>query len=213
MQDLKSRHKLYIIALPLIIAYLIFFGACLNDPPRRIAPRAVKGVLDLSDWDFKNDGPVDLSGEWEFYWQQHLVPQDFSAKTAGRETGFIEVPGYWKGYELDGKKLPGYGYVTYRLNIVLNKQHEPMALRTVEIANAYTIFVNGQRVGSLGQAGKNRETTVPQQYPQILDFAPKTNQMELILHVSNFHHRRGGIWEVIQLGRESDMRKAQEKRL
>jgi PAS domain S-box-containing protein len=200
-------------ALPLIIAYLIFFSACLNDSPRRIAPKAVKGVLDLSDWDFKNDGPVDLSGEWEFYWQQHLVPQDFSAKTAGREKGFIEVPGYWKGYELDGKKLPGYGYVTYRLNIVLNKQHEPMALRTVEIANAHTIFVNGQRVGSLGQAGKNRETTVPQQYPQIFDFAPKTNQMEIILHVSNFHHRRGGIWEVIQLGKESDMRKAQEKRL
>ena len=213
MQHLKIRHKLYIIALPFIIAYLIFFSACLNDSPGRIAPRAVKGVLDLSDWDFKNDGPVDLSGEWEFFWQQHLVPQDFTPKTAGRKTGFIEVPGYWKGYEFDGKKLPGYGYVTYRLNIVLNKQHEPMALRTVEISNAYSIYVNGQTVGSLGQAGKNRETTVPQQYPQILDFAFKTNQMELVLHVSNFHHRRGGIWEVIQLGREKDLRAAQERRL
>jgi PAS domain S-box-containing protein len=213
MKNINSRHKLYLITLPFIIAYLIFFSACLNESPRRIAPKAVKGVLDLTDWDFKNDGAVDLSGEWEFYWQQHLMPQDFTPKTANRKIEFIEIPGYWKGYELDGKKLPGYGYVTYRLVILLNKQHEPMALRTVEISNAYSIFVNGQRIGSLGQAGKNRETTVPQQYPQILDFASKTNQMELILHVSNFHHRRGGIWEVIQLGRERDMRKAQEKRL
>nr|NIS14937.1 PAS domain S-box protein [candidate division Zixibacteria bacterium] len=37
--------------------------------------------------------------------------------------------------------------------------------------------------------------------------------MEIIFQVSNFHHRRGGIWEVIQLGRERDMRKAQERRL
>ncbi|MEJ2729371.1 MAG: 7TM-DISM domain-containing protein, partial [Deltaproteobacteria bacterium] len=207
------RYNLRIVALSLIIAYLIFFSACLNDSTRRIAPRAVKGVLDLTDWDFKRDGPVDLSGEWEFYWQQHLKPQDFTSKTAIHKTGFIEVPGYWKDYELDGKKLPGHGFASYRLNVKLNQQPKSLALRTVEISNAYTIYVNGQKVGSLGQAGENRETTIPQQYPQIFDFTPKTNKMEITINVSNFHHRRGGIWEVIQLGREKDIRQAQDKRL
>jgi PAS domain S-box-containing protein len=213
MQDLKSRHKLYIIALPFMMAYLIFFSACLNDSPQRIPPKAVKGVLDLSDWDLKKDGPVDLVGEYEFYWMQHRMPQDFSKTPPGGKTEFIEVPGYWNGLKLGNKALPGHGYVTYRLNVVLKKQKEPLALRTVEIANAYTIFVNGQRVGSLGQAGKNRETTFPRQFPQIVAFAHKTNQMEIIIQVSNFHHRRGGIWEVIQLGREKDLRKARERRL
>jgi PAS domain S-box-containing protein len=213
MQDLKSRHKLYIIALPFMMAYLIFFSACLNDSPQRIPPKAVKGVLDLSDWDLKKDGPVDLVGEYEFYWMQHRMPQDFSKTPPGGKTEFIEVPGYWNGLKLGNKELPGHGYVTYRLNVVLKKQNEPLALRTVEIANAYTIFVNGQRVGSLGQAGKNRETTFPRQFPQIVAFAHKTNQMEIIIQVSNFHHRRGGIWEVIQLGREKDLRKARERRL
>ena len=213
MQHLKNRHNLYITALPLIIAYLIFFSACLNDSHRRIPPKAVKGVLDLSDWDLKTDGPVDLIGEYEFYWMQHLLPEDFSKTAPKEKTEFIKVPGYWNGYKLGGKELPGHGFVTYRLNVVLNKQKEPLALRTVEISNAYTIFVNGQRVGSLGQAGKNRETTVPRQVPQIFAFAHKTNQMEIIIQVSNFHHRRGGIWEVIQLGREKDLRKAQDRRL
>ncbi len=213
MQDLKSRHKLYIIALPLITAYLIFFSACLNDSARRIPPQAVNGVLDLSDWDLKEDGPVDLIGEYEFYWMQHLMPEDFSKTNPSKKTEFIKVPGYWNGYKLGGKELPGHGYVTYRLNVVLNKQKEPLALRTVEIANAHTIYVNGQKVGFLGQAGKNRETTVPRQYPQIVDFAHETNNMEIIIQVSNFHHRRGGVWEVIQLGIEKDLRKAREKRL
>jgi PAS domain S-box-containing protein len=213
MPYLKSRHNLYIIALPFTIAYLIFFSACLNDFPRKIAPTAVKGVLDLTNWDFKKDGPVDLNGEWEFYWMQLLTPEDFTQTTPTRKTAFIKVPRYWKGYELEGKKLPGYGYVTYRLKIVIDKPKGSFALRTVEISNAYTIFVNGQEIDSLGQAGINRETTVPQQFPQIFDFEPHSNQIELIIQVSNFHHRRGGVWEVIQLGREKDIREAQEKRL
>ena len=213
MPYLKSRHNLYIIALPFIIAYLIFFSACLNDSPRRIAPRAIKGVLDLTDWDFKKDGPIDLNGEWEFYWMQHLTPVDFTQKTPARKKAFIKVPRYWKGYELEGKKLPGYGYATYRLKIVIDKPEGSFALRTVEISNAYTIYVNGQEIDSLGQAGINRETTVPQQFPQIFDFEPHSDQIQLIIQVSNFHHRRGGIWEVIQLGREKDIRNAQEKRL
>ena len=213
MQQLKRRHNLFLIALPLIIAYLGLFSACRNDSPRRIPPKAVKGVLDLSGWDLKKDGPVDLIGEYQFYWMQHLMPDEFSKIISDGKTKFIKVPGYWKDYKLAGKELTGHGYATYRLDVVLNKQKEPLALRTVEISNAYVIYVNGQRVGSLGSPGKNLKTTVPQQYPQIIDFAHTTNQLEIIIQVSNFHHRRGGIWEVIQLGREKDIRKAQEKRL
>jgi PAS domain S-box-containing protein len=213
MPHLEKRNSPYLIALPIIIACLIFFSACLNDSPRRIPPRAIKGVLDLSNWDLKNDGPVDLVGEYEFYWMQHLLPENFSETTPSEKTEFITVPGYWNGYKLAGKELPGHGYATYRLNVIIDKQEEPLALRTVEISNAYTIYANGQRVSSMGQAGKNRETTIPRQVPQIVAFAHKTNQMEIIVQVSNFHHRRGGIWEVIQLGKEKDIRKAWVRRL
>ena len=210
---LKDRNNLTIITLTFIFAYLIFFTACLDDSPRRIPPRAVNGILDLSDWDLKKDGPVDLVGEYEFYWMQHLTPEDFSKTTPGEKAEFIKVPGYWAGHQLGAKELPGQGYVTYRLTVILNKQKESLALRTVEISNAYIIFVNGQKVGSLGIPGNSFETTVPRQFPQIFDIAHRTNQMEIIIQVSNFHHRRGGIWEIIQLGREKDMRKAQSKRL
>jgi len=213
MQDLKSRHKLYIIALPLIISYLIFFSACLNDSPRRIPPKAVNGVLDLTDWDFKRDGPVDLNGEYEFYWSRHLSPSDFLKAPLPERTGFIKVPGYWKDDTFNGKKFPGKGYVTYRLNILLNEQKEPLSLRSLEISTAYNFYINGQKAGALGIAGENFETTIPRQLPQIVDYELKTNQMEIIFQVSNFHHRRGGLWEVIQLGRKKDILKVQERRL
>ena len=67
MTQNKMRYNLRIIVLSLITAYLIFFSACLNDSRQRIAPRAVKGVLDLTDWDFKTNGTVDLSGTFELF--------------------------------------------------------------------------------------------------------------------------------------------------
>ena len=51
----------------------MFFTACRNDTPRRNPPKAIKGVLDLRKWDLKADGPVNLTGEYEFYWMQHLT--------------------------------------------------------------------------------------------------------------------------------------------
>ncbi len=211
----KRKRNSNLITFFYLITFLIIFSACLNDSPRRIPPKAVKGVLDLVDWDFSKDGPVNLSGEWEFYWQQHLIPQDFITRVPYFKTEFIEVPRYWTGYQLGEKKLPGYGYATYRLNILLNKQKAPLSLRAVDISNAYRMYVNGQMVNALGQAGKDRETTAPQEVLQIIDIdlASDTKKMELIFQVSNFHHRRGGIWEIIRLGKEKDIRRAWEKML
>ncbi|MDJ0987868.1 MAG: hypothetical protein QNJ26_20160, partial [Desulfobacterales bacterium] len=77
MLGINLRQNSRLIALSLIIAYLVFFSACRNDSPRQIAPKVVNGTLDLSDWDLSADGPLNLVGEYEFYWNQHLSPSDF----------------------------------------------------------------------------------------------------------------------------------------
>jgi PAS domain S-box-containing protein len=214
MPQSKTKLNLRIIALSLIIAYLIFFSACLNDSPRKIAPRAVKGVLDLTDWDFKYDGPVGLIGEYEFYWKQHLSPSDFSKAPVPEKTGFIELPGYWKDEEIEGVKHPADGYATYRLNIRLKDQKERLALRIMEVSVAYSLYINGKYATSLGIAGEKRETTVPRQLYRVVDFEPETKRIELIMQVSNFHHRRGGgPWEVIKLGTENEIREISERRI
>jgi PAS domain S-box-containing protein len=213
MQNLIMRYSLLRYFLVFIIFPLPFLAACSHDFPERISPKAVKGVLDLTDWDFKRDGSVELSGECEFYWMKHLKPLDFSKATLPQKTGFIKVPGYWNGYEVKGKALPGNGYATYRLRILLNAQKETLALKILSMGTAYTLFLNDQRISSVGIAGNNRETTVPRYFPQVLDFNLETNQMEITFQISNFHHRRGGLWEVIQLGEEEEIQKIREKRL
>lgn len=107
MPQFKIKYNPSIIALSLIIAYLIFLSACLNDSPRRIPPKAVKGVIDLSDWDFNKDGPVDLNGEYEFYWMQHLMPDDFSITTPSQNGDSSECPRIGLVMNWKARNFPG----------------------------------------------------------------------------------------------------------
>jgi PAS domain S-box-containing protein len=204
---------IYKSVLILLIFQLSFFSACRKYHPQEISPEAANGVLDLTDWDFNKDGPVKLKGEWEFYWQQHLGPDELLKPTAPQKIGSMQVPDYWNNYEINGVKLPGEGYATYRLTVLLDQQEKPLALRLMEISTAYTLFVNGKNLTSSGVIGPSRDATTPKWCRQVVDFEPYADYLEIVLHVSNFHHKKGGVWEAIELGRESDLRQSQGKRL
>ncbi len=198
----------------LAVISLSILAGCGQFVPHKDQPRAIKGVLDLSNWDFEKDGPVELSGEYEFYWQQHLASESFSHAKPPKRSGFIKVPGYWKGYELNGTKLPGAGYATYRLTVLLKDSlSSKLAFKFLDMGTAYTVFANGEKILSVGMAGVTSGTTVPRYFPQVVDFAPDSNAVELIYLVSNFHHTRGGAWETICLGTREQINNARERRL
>ncbi|MCP4131103.1 MAG: hypothetical protein GY754_08995 [bacterium] len=76
------------------------------------------GVLDLRGWDLEKDGPVNLRGGWEFYWQQLFTgkKRNIFERTANAEkiegTGLglaiskrlIELQGGSMGFESKCKK-------------------------------------------------------------------------------------------------------------
>jgi PAS domain S-box-containing protein len=213
MGKLIIRIKLISLLIVLIVINLTFFIACRKDSTAKIPPKAINGVLDLKYWDLKNDGPIDLTGEWEFYWDKHLSPKDFSKSNPPEKTGLMSVPGCWNGYLYEGKPLSGDGYATYRLKVLMNYQNGSFALNLLDIGTAFTVYVNGEKLSFAGVAGKTYETTVPDFFPEASDFISEANQVEIILQVSNFHHRLGGPWEVIRLGREKEIRKIRERSL
>ncbi len=174
------------------------------------APQAEKGIIDLTDWDLARDGPLNLSGEWEFYWEQLLGPDDFGTNLPSR-TGFIELPASWNGYVVNGVPLSGSGYATYRLKILLNDPDLALALKVPEFETAYVLYIDGKKVSSNGVVGKTPSTMRPQWMPQVADFSVEQSQVEVILQISNFHHRKGGAGQIIQLGTEKQIREIRDK--
>ena len=79
------------------------------------APKPVKGILDLSGWDFSNGRPS-LTGDWEFYWNELYTYSDFQDLNADVEQE-VYVPKTWNSYEQNGTDLPDFGYATYRLKV------------------------------------------------------------------------------------------------
>jgi PAS domain S-box-containing protein len=203
-----------VIFIPLLIAAnFIFITSCQYSSEGKFSPKATNGILDLKNWDFEKNGPVDLSGEWEFYWNKHLTPADFTHHNSMEKTGLINVPGCWNGYILDGKPLSGDGYATYRLKILMSDQKGSFAFNKLDIGTAFSIYVNGKKISSAGVAGQSVETTAPYFHQDVSAFTSEKNIVDILLQVSNFHHRLGGLWEVIRLGKEKNIRNIREKRL
>ncbi len=170
------------------------------------SPEAKNGVLDLHQWNFDQDGPVELTGEWEFYWSAHLAPEDFADSAKPQTTGLIKMPSVWNGYAVAGKKLTGDGFATLRLKVILGDGPNSMALKIMELMTACTVYVNGKTVATVGYPGRDKQSSIPDWRPLVLDFDTTANPLEVILHISNFHHREGGIDRPILLGEESQIR-------
>ena len=170
------------------------------------SPEAQNGVLDLRQWNFDKDGPVELTGEREFYWSAHLAPEDFADPAKPQKTGLIKVPSVWNGYPVAGKKLTGNGFATLRLKVLLDDAPSSMALKILELMTAGTVYINGKTVATVGSPGRDLESNIPDWRPLVYNFETGTNTLEVIFHISNFHHKEGGIHKPILLGEESQIR-------
>ncbi len=213
MQNLKTNNPFIRLLIVFIIFNSVFFTSCRKDSKSKIPPEAINGVLNLHNWDLEKDGPVDLKGEWDFYWNKQLKPEDFTKINSPVKTGLMRFPGVWNGYLINGEKLSGDGFATYRLKIMMNDQMGALAFKLLDMGTTYSLYVNGEKISYAGVTGKTSETTAPMYFPKISNFISESNQIEIILHISNFHHRLGGPWEVIRFGRERDIREIREKSL
>ena len=207
------RTHLYLWLVVLIYSNLCVVSIGFGEDVKKEGPQAVQGVLDLTAWNFDQDGPAELNGEYEFYWQQHLSPTEFLAEPPPVKTAFITVPGFWKGLDVKGRPLPGDGYATYRLKVLVKDRGERLALKLFDFGTAFAMYLNGEKACMVGVPGQTAETTVPRYYTQVVELTSLEKKIDIVFQVSNFHHRRGGLWHVVTLGLEKDIRALTEKRI
>ncbi|MCF7808744.1 MAG: diguanylate cyclase [Candidatus Marinimicrobia bacterium] len=152
------------------------------------------GVLDLRDYKFES--PINLDGEWRFIWQDSMAssdpdPSDFI---------LIDVPDAWNGYEYKDQTIPGKGYGTYLLTILLPQRISDYALDFATIGTAYNVYVNDQLISGVGIFSRGEEFALPEYKTRGLDIGEHSGQIKLRIDVSNYHHRLGGLWESVSLG-------------
>ena len=171
------------------------------------APIASRGMLDLTHWDFAEDGVAKLDGEWEFYPNQLLDAEHF-ASDAPPVPEWILVPGSWV-HEMDA-----LGSATYRLRVNIGDQNQVYGLKTLSIQMSSRILVNGEAVGESGNPAPDKERYQAKNEPFDSYFPLKPGLNEIIVQVANFDYApSSGINHSILLGLPQQMMAIHDKAL
>jgi signal transduction histidine kinase len=162
---------------------------------------AERGILDLRNYSFDKHPVINLSGEWEFYWEKFLSPENFRKDTLINPDLYGTVPSYWTGYILNGKNLPGQGFATYRLKILMPAGlSKELSLSVPVFDSSFDLYINGIQSGRNGIVGNSLSSSKGGYAPFIATVSSPGSEVEIIIQVSNFQHRRGGFWKVMRIG-------------
>ncbi|MEM7179358.1 MAG: adenylate/guanylate cyclase domain-containing protein [Spirochaetota bacterium] len=199
-QALMRVYNLYILILFLTCLFLL--PSCKPSQARKKQPKITKGILDMKGWDFEKDGPVTLAGEWKFYWHTFLSPR---GETPASPLQYTAIPSKWNGITVNGKPIGGQGFGTYQLRILLpetsnHSESLDLGFKLDTIGTSYALYINGELLVKIGEVGENQEDAKPAFSPVVLPLKRKAGVLEILCHVSNFEHARGGLWGEITVG-------------
>jgi signal transduction histidine kinase len=157
--------------------------------------QSTQGRFDISQHNF-NDGPVALSGPWEFYWNKLLTPADFNND---QQPEWFHVPGSWHRQS----DHPSLGYGTYRVHMMLPEKHPGLALYFPIINSAAKIWLNGELVVETGTVSSDQGLYQPKLSSSIVSISDNVREVELIVQVANYTYFNGGIGGTPQLNQPS----------
>jgi class 3 adenylate cyclase len=147
-----------------------------------------KGQLDLSLWDPRLRPVLELAGEWEFAFNTVLLPNQKTDDPA-----FIRWPKTWTS--------ANQGYASYRLRLKLPRalHNQTLALFIPFQSTAMRVLLNGEKIFESGSFGTDANTSIPSRDQTIVNFQA-VEDIEILVHISNYHHSRGGTWYTMKFG-------------
>ena len=182
-----------------LVVILFVIAGCSSNTVQ--SPRADKGVLNLSSWDFERDGSVKLFGEWGFSWQNSDNSTAVSAIESQDIRDYYHIPGVWQGKTTQGVPLASQGYATYHLRVQLS-ENAPGSLSLLVSGgmSVWQILINDKKEASSGILGRSRNSEIPQRHFVVAHAFSSKPYLDIVLRVSNFHNLQGGINGEMRLG-------------
>ncbi|WP_164472855.1 ATP-binding protein [Cohnella candidum] len=179
----------------------LFIHEWLNPALRH--PEARGGVLDARQWNFAKQGIIPLRGEWEFYENKLLTPQDFQTdgELLRAERRIVRVPGGWKGSVSSGS---GYGAGTYRLRIKVGNP-DFYSLRGKKIRMSSHVFMGGSDLGGTGKPDLSADRFVPSNLPFFGTIKADTDTIDVIIQIASYRYLEGGLVQAPEFGLTADV--------
>ena len=164
--------------------------------------RAKQGMIDLRSWDTRS---LSLQGEWSFYPGRLVDPVQVAATDAAGSQP-IQMPGLWRDTATTSSPMDSHGFATYALRILLPDDAPPLSMKMVDAYTAYALYVDGKRLHGAGTLGTSADTSVPGFKRAIFPLPESAVKAHwVVVHISNWHYRAGGLWNHILIGQTDDL--------
>lgn len=188
----------------IILLYNVVF--CENSQIKTSPPQALQGYINLSGWNFQKNGPIQLRGEWEFYWMNFYSFQAFQTTPAPVADTFINCPGQWKNMRVNDAVLPLEGFATLRLKVRIDSVRSgPLAIKISHWSNPLTLYINDKKLTSVGIIGTSSASEIYDSRPHIARFIPPSDSFDILLQVSNYTGKKASCSYPIYLGLDTQL--------
>lgn len=127
--------------------------------------------------------------------------------------GYINVPKLWNSFKYNGKSIGSDAYGTYRLKVRLSHTENVLGLKLPSMSSCYRLYINGKLISQNGAPGTSKALEIPQWKPKVAFFSPDSKDLDIVVHISNFHHAKGGMWGNILMGNENEILKYRDLNL
>lgn len=209
---MKKKIFALIISLSLILCnYVIYYSIYTITKDQSHDIKAIKGVLDLKNVDINAIGVLPLDGEWEYSPDKLIMNTDEIIEN--NFIKYIKVPGSWKEDKKSNfKSINEVG--TYHLKVLLNDKDidKLYGIKTILIRMASEVYVNNELLIKSGNPAINKNDYKMYIKPQTEFFKPTLNELDIVVHVSNFdNNRHAGILKSIYFGESKDIQKLENK--
>lgn len=185
----------------LVFGCVLLVGCKSNKQP---IPKASKGVLALSSWKFEGNHFVPLNGQWFFYWQTLVSPQNIDQPNLSAPA-FVPVPNTWTNYQIKQKPLPPHGYATYCLRIKLPKTRERLGIFIPKIWSATKVWLNDSLIYSVGKIAKTYANYTNQIVEKLVEIPSGQKEAHLIIQVANHDMFIAGLIQPFRIGIYSEL--------
>jgi len=149
-------------------------------------PQVNNGVLNLTNFNFSQNEPIKLNGNWIFFANKLIFPLNYDSVY----TTYFNVPSKWKS---------DVNYGTYYLKIILPKNQKSLAFRKTKFMSCSKMWINNKLILEQGIVGTEKENIFSQDFPQIVYYFAESDTLNIVIQISNFFHERGGIVSPITL--------------
>jgi len=185
----KKTATVFVILVIIILSIVSLF---FNKPAAAQPPEISGGVLDLSDWSFEDNGIVSLEGTWSFYFNQFLTHEDFKAGVDILSTP-VKIPSSKKSMAESKPFEENKFYGTMRLVVKLPDHAKTYGLKSDIVLTSYRLYIDGNPYGEVGKVATVKEESLPYYNTLTAYFSPKSDEVELIYHTSDFFAEDGAI--------------------